>query len=198
MDKKLQTEFNSWVDKILNEVEIIPVAWNFNLYEPFSVEVVGTKTYSKKDDWPSDEIYASRESHTNFELSTEQWEETLSLAIDLIKTYLECGGNKHKLLESYAVGCGFVDGDLKVLYENPNKKFRNKKKKITIEQINELPLFKICAWLVVYAGYDVIDNSVFAKNFQRFMVNEIQPTDLELTAMRMLLFEYMEKKKIKL
>ena len=199
MNKKIQTDFNSWLDKILNGIDQIPVAWNFNLYEPFCIELIGTKSYNKKDeDWTCDEIYASRESHSNFELNFDSWEQTLSSTIDLIENYLKLGSNKEKLLESNAVGCGFVDGDLKVLYENPNKKFRYKKSKITIEQIKELPLLKVCAWLVVYAGYEVIDNSEFADNFQKYMVNEKQPTEAELTSMRNLLFKSMDKKKIRI
>lgn len=199
MDKKLQTDFNTWLDKILDEIDQIPVAWNFNLYEPFCLELVGTKSYNKKnEDWASDEVYSSRERYSNFELNYDSWELSLSSAIDLIQNYIKLGNNKEKLLESYAVGCGFVDGDLKILYENQNKKFRNKKSKITIEQIKELPLFKVCAWLVVYAGYEAIDNSEFADNFEKYMINEKQPTEAELTSMRNLLFESMDKKKIRL
>ena len=132
MDSKLQTDFNTWLDTILKEIDQIPPAWNFNLYEPFCVELIGAKSYHKKDkDWA-------------------------------------------------------------------NKKYRTRKTKVTIEQINDLPLFKVCAWLVVYAGYELIDNSVFANDFQKYMVNKKQPTDMELTAMRKLLFESMDKKKIKL
>ena len=198
MNNKIQVNFNSWLDKILNEINEIPVAWNFNLYEPFCVEIVGTKSYNKKDqDWACDEVYASRESHLNFELNTDTWEEALRITIDLIENYLKIGYNKEKLLKSYAVGCGFVDGDLKVLYENATKKFRNKKSEITVEQINELPLFKVCSWLVVYAGYEIIDKTEFANNFQKYMVNEKLPTDLEMASMRKLLFETMVKKNIK-
>lgn len=194
-----QKDFSVWLDKILDDIELIPVAWNFNLIEPFSVGLVGTKSYSRKEeDWACDEIFSSIDKNSNFEINAETWEIALSKTIELIENYLEVGFKKEKLLESYAVACGFVDGDLKVVYENPNKKFRNKKSKITIEQINELPLFKVCSWLVVYAGYDLIDNSIFAKNFQKFMVNEKQPTDSELSSMRNLLFEVMDKNKIKL
>lgn len=198
MNKKLQDDFNSWLDIILNEIDQIPIAWCFNLYEPFSVELVGTKSYNRKDEnWPSDEIYVSRDTHSNFEIKSESWESALSLTIDLIESYLKFGNQKEKLIESYAVGCGFVDGDLKIQYENPNKKFKNKKSKITFDQIMELPIYKVCAWLVVYAGYEEIEKTIFAKKISKFMVNELHPTDLELMSMRKLLFESMEKRNIK-
>ena len=199
MDNKRQEDFSFWLDKILNEIDQVPIAWNFNLIEPFSVGLVGTKSFSRKDeDWACDETYSSKYHHLNFEINAETWEIALNQTIELIEQYLEIGINKEKLLESYAVGCGFVDGDLKVLYENPNKRFRNKESKITIDRINELPLSKVCAWLVVYAGYESINNSVFANNFRKYMVNEKQPTDVELISMRQVLFESMDKKKIKL
>ena len=199
MDSKLQTDFNTWLDTILKEIDQIPPAWNFNLYEPFSVELIGAKSYHKKDkDWACEAIFTSSDNYSNFELKADNWDHALHLTIDLIGNYFEFGIHKMKLLKSYAVGCGFVDGDLKIVYENPNKKYRTRKTKVTIEQINDLPLFKVCAWLVVQAGYELIDKSVFANDFQKYMVNKKQPTDMELTAMRKLLFESMDKKKIKL
>lgn len=199
MNKKQQEDFSRWLDKILNEVELIPVAWNFNLFEPFSVGLVGTKSYSRKDeDWACDEIYSSTDNHLNFEINAETWEIALNQTIGLIENYLKTGRNKEKLLESYAVGCGFVDGDLKILYENPAKKFRQKKNRVTPEFIDELPIFKLCAWLVVHAGYDEIDKTIFAKKFNDFMVNKKKPTELELTEMKRLLFKSMDRKKIKI
>lgn len=198
MNKKQREDFLFWLDKILNEIEQIPVAWNFNLIEPFSVGLVGTKSYTRKDEnWACDEIYSSIDNHSNFEINAETWETALSQTIELIENYLTNGRHKEKLLESYAVACGFVDGDLTVIYESPSKKFRQKKSRVTLELINELPVFKICAWLVVYAGYDEINKAMFAKNFTEFMVNKNQPTEVELAEMRRLLFESMEKKKIK-
>jgi hypothetical protein len=199
MNKKLQETFFLWLDQILNTIDTIPIAWSFNLYESFSVELVGTKSYNRKDeDWASDEMYSSRDGHSNFEINAETWEVALSLTVELIENYLEFGNNKEKLLESYAVGCGFVDGDLKVLFENPKKKFRIKKSPVTLELINELPIFKLCAWLVAYAGYKEIDHTIFAENFMDFHLNKKQPTELELIEMRRLLFESMVKQKIKL
>jgi hypothetical protein len=199
MNKKLQENFSFWLDKILNEIDQIPVAWSFNLFEPFSVGLVGTKSYNRKDeDWACDEIYSSRDNHLNFELNTENWESALKLIIELIENYLKFGSNKEKLLESYAIGCGFIDGDLKILYENANKKFRVKKSIVTLELINELPIFKLCAWLVVYAGRVEIGNTIFAKNFNAFQVGQKQPTEIELTEMKRFLYESMVKKKIKL
>ncbi len=194
-----QEDFSLWLDKILNEIDQIPVAWNFNLIEPFSVGLVGTKSYSRKDeDWACDEIYSSIDNHLNFEINVETWQKALNETIELIENYLKIGSNKEKLLNSYAVGCGFVDGDLKVLYENPIKKFRKKKSKVSFELINEMPIVKICAWLVVYVGYKEIENTIFAKHFSDFMVNKKLPTELELTEMKRLLFESVDKKKIKI
>jgi hypothetical protein len=198
MDQKLQKDFSSWLDKILNEIEEIPVAWNFNLVEPFSIGLVGTKSYSRKDeDWACDEIHSSIDRHSNFEINAESWQIALSQTIELIKNYLEIGRRKEKLLESYAVGCGFVDGNLKVIYENPNKKFRQKKSKVTLELINEFPVSKICFWLVVYVGYDEIHKTIFAKNFTAYMANKNEPPEIELAEMKRLLFESVDRKKIK-
>lgn len=40
----------------------------------------------------------------------------LSLAIDLVTTYLRSGSNRHVLRWSEGVGGGFVDGDLTILW----------------------------------------------------------------------------------
>lgn len=199
MNNKLFDDFSLWLDKILCNIDDIPIAWCFNLYKPISVELVGTKSYDRKDeDWACDEIYASSDSYSNFEINSENWETALRETVKLVENYLKFGENKVKLLESYAVGCGFVDGDLKILYENSNKKFRPKKSKVTIEMINELPIFKLCAWLVVYAGYEEINRTTFATNFLDFQAGDKQPTELDLEDMRRLLFESMDKQKIKL
>jgi hypothetical protein len=191
--------FNQWLDTILAEINELPIAWNFNLYEPACIELVGTQSFSKKDeDWACDEIFASRDKYPNFELPQKQWEISLKDSVLLIENYLENGNYKSKLLESYAVGCGFADGNLTLIYVNPNKKFRQKKQKITLEMINQLPLWKLYPWIVVYAGYREIEKSSFGKKFDRFKCNELIPTEEELTQMREFLFNTMVKNNVKL
>jgi hypothetical protein len=194
--KDLSETFSKWLDTILADINELPVAWNFNLYEPSCIELVGTKSFHKKDeDWACDEIFASREKYPDFKLPKRQWEKSLQEAVSLIENYLTNGNYKSKLLDSYGVGCGFVDGNLTLIYVNPNKKFRQKKEKITIERINELPLFQLCAWIVVYVGRENFEKSSFGKKFDDFQHNKLQPNEEELTEMRKLLFDFMIKQK---
>ena len=192
----LSETFSKWLDTILTDINELPVAWNFNLYEPSCIELVGTKSFHKKDeDWACDEIFTSSEKYPSFKLPQKHWKESLQEAVLLIENYLEKGNYKSKLLESYGVGCGFVDGNLTFIYVNPNKKFRQKKEKITIERINELPLWQLCAWIVVYVGYENVEKSSFGEKFDDFAHNGLQPNEEELAEMRKLLFDFIVKQK---
>lgn len=123
----MQEAFNDWLDVILADINKLPTAWNFNLYEPSHMELVGTKSFDRKDeDWACDEIFASREKYPFFILPETSWEESLQNAILLIKNYLKNGNYKSRFLETHAVACGFTDGDLKLIYINPNKKLKPK------------------------------------------------------------------------
>ena len=191
--EEISVKCNKWLDAILADINELPVAWNFNLYEPFCMELVGTKSFNKKDeDWASDEIFTSRDEFSDFLLSKKSWEEALQEAISLIKNYLENGKHKSKLIESHAVACGFVDGDLELLYINPNKKFRQRKEKITLERINSLPLGQLFAWITVETDYE---KSKYGKKIEDIMYNEVKPTKEDLNMMRNFLFESMTKKK---
>jgi len=192
----LSVKFSKWLDTILADIDELPVAWNFNLYEPPCIELVGTKSFHKKDeDWACDEIFSSREKYSDFKLPQKQWDESLQETVSLIENYLEKGTYKLKLLESYGVGCGFVDGNLTLIYINPNKKFRQKKEKITMERINELPLEQLYAWIVVDVGYENVEKSSFGEKFDDFQYNDIIPNEEELFEMRKLLFDYLVRKK---
>ena len=46
----------------------------------------------------------------------DQWEQALAKAIELIAMYLRGGRHKEILRASLAVGVGFVDGDLTILW----------------------------------------------------------------------------------
>jgi hypothetical protein len=196
--KKLSTQelprkFNAWLDAILADINELPIAWNFNLYDPPRMELVGTKSFHKNDeDWACDEIFTSSDSHADFVLPEKTWEESLADAVSLIKNYLENGKYKSKLIESHAVACGFVDGDLELLYVNPNKKFRQKKEKITMEKINSLPFHQLYAWITVYTDYEKSD---FCEKIDGFMYEDKKPTREDMDMMRKFLFESLSKKK---
>jgi hypothetical protein len=193
--RDLTASFGKWLDSILAGVEELPVAWNFNLYELSCVELVATKSFHKKDeDWACDGIFSSREQYPDFQLSEKQWEKALQKTVSLVESYLENGNYKSKLLDSYGVGCGFVDGNLTLVYVNPDKKFRQKKKKITMERINELPLSQLYAWIVVYVGYENIKKTDFAEKFDDFQFNGLQPNKMELEEMRKILFDFMTRR----
>ena len=188
-------KFNKWLDVILADINELPIAWNFNLYEPSSLELIGTESFYKRDeDWASDEIFTTRDKYSNFILPEKTWQEVLNIAILLVNNYLENGKYKSKLIETHAVACGFVDGNLELIYVNPNKKFRRKKEKITIERINALPLWQLCAWTTVYTDYD---KSKFSKKFDYIIYNQedVKHTEEDLDMMRKYLFECLSKKK---
>jgi len=188
-------KFNKWLDIILADINELPIAWNFNLYEPPSMELIGTESFYKKDeDWACDEIFTTRDKYSNFILPEKTWEEVLDIAVLLVKNYLKNGKYKSKLIETHAVACGFVDGNLELIYVNPNKKFRRKKEKITIERINALPLWQLCAWTTVYTDYD---ESKFCKKFDYIIDNQkdVKHKEEDLDMMRKYLFECLSKKK---
>ena len=172
----------------MTDINELPIAWNFNLYEPPSIELIGTKSFHKSnEDWASDEMLTTRDKHSNFILPQKPWEEVLHDAVLLVNDYLENGEYKSKLTESHGVACGFIDGDLKLLYVNPNKKFRQKKEKITMERINALPLWQLCAWMTVYTDYDY-------EKFDAIIYNGVKPTEEDLDMMRKYLFECLKNK----
>ena len=123
MTNELFDEFSSWTDRVLLEHADTPVAaYNFNLYEheeAFVIQLIGAKSFDRSDsDWATDEVFSSGEDL--FELShsvvSSDWEECLRGAKALVKRYLETGKQAPRLKVSNAVGIGFVDGDLELLY----------------------------------------------------------------------------------
>ena len=115
-------DFFVWLDSILkdelnNEIKAI----NFNLYEDadnkWSIELVGTFSFNKDDeDWACDEVFATRDNPFMIERESD-WKSMETFCIDLVNEYLSFGKYAGKLKEYQAIGIGFVDGDLYILYE---------------------------------------------------------------------------------
>ena len=114
--------FFGWLDAVL--AGGLPAgikAINFNLYDDgaskWSVELVGTSTFDETgSDWACREVYTTRD--TPFVLMKESdWKTVESLFVSLLEKYLD-GGKYASALKKYrAVGVGFVDGDLHILYK---------------------------------------------------------------------------------
>ena len=113
-------KFSSWVDRILLENASTPVAaYNFNLYqheEGFAIQLIGAKSFDQSDsDWACDEAFSSGEDL--FELpAVGDWQDCLRVAKSLVEQYLETGKQALRLKASRAVGVGFVDSDLEIVY----------------------------------------------------------------------------------
>lgn len=114
--------FFGWLDAVL--AGGLPAgikAINFNLCDEgggkWSVELVGTSTFDESSsDWACREVYTTRD--TPFVLMKESdWKTVESLFVSLLEKYLD-GGKYASALKKYrAVGVGFVDGDLHILYK---------------------------------------------------------------------------------
>ena len=116
-------DFARWLDAVFEAgIPDYVVGIAFNLYEEtdshWAAEVVGTSSVDESDDdWACDEAtdFNTRENPFSWQEDA-SWEEVLSEVNDIVVKYLEAGKYSHRLKEMKAVACGFVDGDLEILY----------------------------------------------------------------------------------
>ncbi len=116
----IDAAFDEWLDGVLKELDVDAVAYNVNIYEnrdSFSAELVATSSFDKDDeDWACDEIYASRNDNNEFDFTADNWKKALKFVEKSVARYLDRGTYSAKLKSAQAVACGFVDGDLTVLF----------------------------------------------------------------------------------
>lgn len=130
---KFYDGFQMWLNEEMPKQNLEDVvAFNFNLYEDtdnkWSVELVGTDVFSKEDiDWACAEVFATRENPYVIQYDG-SFPEVLDIFQKCVATYLEKGKYKNILKEKAGVGIGFVDGDLELLYHNPNHRPATPKK----------------------------------------------------------------------
>ena len=122
--KELEIQFAQWIEQVLPvEPPEEVAAFNFNMYgspTTYDVEIVGCPTYDPDDsDWACEDIFMSE--GPRFELPHaivgNHWEQGLNAAIGFLKNYItkdSTGANC--LRRSQAVGAGFVDGDLHLIW----------------------------------------------------------------------------------
>ena len=118
--------FSSWLDKHLsmglpNDI----VAVNFNLYEgaeqTYDVELVGFNSFDEDDpDWAAgcDEPFTTREGLFFIRRTDDiaDWKQGHSFITSLVTKYLAEGKYANELKKYKAVGIGFVDCDLDIIY----------------------------------------------------------------------------------
>lgn len=117
--------FTTWLDKHLEEsLPAKTVAVNFNLYEEangsYAVELIASDTFDPNNqDWATSEIFTTRNDLFIFDNSSENndWKAAQTLIEKFVANYIEFGKYGSKLTQYQAVGVGFVDGDITLVYQ---------------------------------------------------------------------------------
>lgn len=125
---ELYLKFAEWLDNLLenNDMPDSTKAFNFNLYDDsqeeivFGVQLIASDRFdAENQDWACYECWSSEEDI--FYISADDEEDKSGQAFqkfisELICDYLEKGTYRDILLDADAVGVGFVDGDIDLLY----------------------------------------------------------------------------------
>jgi len=119
----MYNEFEAWLDAALEaDLPDDIAAFNFNLYEDdeylWSIELIGASSFDPEDpDWACDEVFTNREEPLSWSAETD-WENVLETMTQYVEKYLIEGKYAALLKEYEAVGIGFVDGDITIVYVN--------------------------------------------------------------------------------
>jgi hypothetical protein len=116
------TEFDYWLDSVLRKkLPSGTVAVNFNLYDnvddEWSVELVATDEFDEEDeDWACSEVFTTRGNPFGIKHDG-TWEDVQKIFEYNVSNYLKNGKFAHKLRNYQAVGIGFVDRNITILYK---------------------------------------------------------------------------------
>lgn len=118
--------FSNWLNQVLEQD--IPKgikASNFNLYEgeeeTYDIQLIGSDEFDEDDsDWACTDYFTSGEDICYIKRTEEieDWEQGLNYIMMLVKRYLEEGEKANILKRANAIGIGFVDGDIDILYRS--------------------------------------------------------------------------------
>ena len=117
----MYNEFEAWLDAALEaDLPDDIAAFNFNLYEDgeylWSIELIGASRFDAEDpDWACDEVFTNREEPLSWSAETDL-ENVLETMTQYVEKYLIEGKYADLLKDSEAVGIGFVDGDIIIVY----------------------------------------------------------------------------------
>ncbi|NLZ56478.1 MAG: hypothetical protein GX900_07445 [Clostridiaceae bacterium] len=116
-------ELTNWLDNVLRQnVPEDVTAFCFNLYDDgdnnWSLELVGTGSFDVDDtDWPCYEVtdFGTRAQPFAWN-KAQKWGRVLTDVVSVLRKYLKNGKYAHVLKSKSAVGVGFVDGDIEILF----------------------------------------------------------------------------------
>lgn len=125
---EIYLEFEKWLGNLLenNDMPENTEAFCFNIYdeedETYGVQLIASDEFDEDDggDWACSEVWSSEEDIFYIDHSDEEnadQKRGLEFIGGLICDYLERGNYRNILLGAKAVGTGFVDGDLEILYK---------------------------------------------------------------------------------
>ncbi|CAH2213575.1 hypothetical protein [Tepidibacter aestuarii] len=116
-------DFSKWLDSNLDQLPSDAIAVKLNLYEgpnkTYDIQLIGTDKFDKEDeDWACDEIFSTGEDVFLIPRTDDidDWEDGLSFVSKIIERYLQDGKKANILKNLQAVGVGFIDGDIELLY----------------------------------------------------------------------------------
>jgi len=124
-------EFEAWLRTVLaSDVPGDVVAFSFNLFEwgavdpKFGIELIGASEFDAEDqDWACNEAWVATPRSIDIPLafSGSSWEICLQRAIQLVRGSLSgTSATADRLRKAEAVGVGFVDGELEVVWLRPS------------------------------------------------------------------------------
>jgi hypothetical protein len=118
--------FSKWLNQVLDrDIPKGVKAFNFNLYEggedTYDIQLIGSDEFDEDDpDWACTDYFTSEEEIFYIERTEEiqHWEQGLRYISMLVERYLKEGKNATLLKNASAIGIGFVDGDIDILYRS--------------------------------------------------------------------------------
>lgn len=120
------TLLSNWLNRILSaKLPENIVAFNFNLYEgvdeTYHIHLIGSEEFDEDDeDWACTSYYSSEEDicYIKRTKDIEHWDKGLEHIERLLKQYLNDGEKAFILKDSKAIGVGFVDGNISIIYRS--------------------------------------------------------------------------------
>lgn len=127
MENEIYNAFAEWLNKLLeNDMPENIKTYNFNLYEEedetYGIQLIASDRFDENDggEWACSEIYSSEEDIFYIDHSDEKnagRQRGMEFICGLIREYLGNGKYSDKLKNSTAVGAGFIDGDIEILFK---------------------------------------------------------------------------------